>query len=192
MGNDNQTFTVEKDGTVVIKDSEGADVRYVKEADLLAIKGSRDAAERKVRDSEATHTTAIETVRNETETFRQKALQAEAKISGLEERLAAGGSKEELERVKQELEAAKTSGEGLSNKLLGLRRTLITTTYGVPVATVEKKTLDELDTFEEALKAVIGAKGIGNYAAGGGSGGNALTGKSPIELARLAYETSKK
>lgn len=190
-----QTFTVEKvekDGAISLKDSEGKLIRYVKETDLLAVRGGREAAEKRVKDIEATHAASLETVKGEAESTRQKVLQAEAKVTSLEEQIAKdGNSKAELEKLKTELVAAKKSGEELGNKALEYRRAIIVTTYGIPVATVEKKTMTELDHFEEALKAVIGKGGAGNYAAGGGSGGPSLQGKSPMELARMAYETKK-
>jgi Asp-tRNA(Asn)/Glu-tRNA(Gln) amidotransferase B subunit len=192
MGNEvTGTFTAEKDGTIVIKEGDTS-VRYVKESDLLAIKGSREATEKRVKDAEATHAASLESVKNEAESTRQKVLLAEAKVSNLEEQIAKdGNSKAELEKLKIELVAAKKSGEELGSKALEYRRAVIVTTYGIPVATVEKKTMTELDHFEEALKAVLGKGGVGNYAAGGGSGGVSLQGKSPIELARLAYDLKK-
>jgi DNA repair exonuclease SbcCD ATPase subunit len=190
-----QTFTVEKvekDGAVSLKDSEGKSIRYVKESDLLAAKGSREATEKRVKDSEATHAASLEAVKNEAESTRQKVLLAEAKVSNLEEQIAKdGNSKAELEKLKLELVAAKKSGEELGNKALEYRRAIIVTTYGIPVATVEKKSMTELDHFEEALKAVLGKGGVGNYAAGGSAGSASLQGKSPMELARMAYETGK-
>ena len=186
MGNE-MTGTVDKDGALVVKDGD-KEVRYVKETDLLAVKGSRDVSDRRAKELEVTSAAATA----EIESHRQKVLQAEAKVESLEEQIAKGGTKDELAKIKQELEAAKKSGEELSNKALGYRRAIIIGTYGVPVATVEKKTMAELDHFEEALKAVIGTKGIGNYAAGGGGGGaNPLVGKSPMELAQIAYATKK-
>lgn len=189
-GNDTLTGSVDKDGTLVVKDAAGAETRYTKESDLLALKGSRETAEAKIKELEAAQATGGAELKTELETVRQGKLQAEAKISGLEGEIAKGtATAAELATAKAELETAKTSGEGLGNKLLELQRTLIISTYGVPVATVEKKTLQELEVYAEALAAVTG-KALGNYAAGGGGGGTNLDGKTPMELARIAYETS--
>lgn len=184
------TYTVDKDGALVAKGA-GGETRYVKESDLLAVKGSKESLDAKVKELEAKATGGAES-KAELETARQKALQAEAKVSSLEEKIAAGtATAAERDSLKQQLAAAKSSGEGLNTKLLELQRTLIVGTYGVPAATVEKKSLAELEVYAQALADVTGKK-LGNYAAGGGGGGAPdLSGKSPMELARMAYEAKK-
>jgi len=191
---DELTFSVnEKDGTVIAKDKAGAEVRYVKESDLLAIKGSKDGLEKSVKDAENAKATAIAEANSKLDTATSRALQAEAKITSLEERIAQGGSSAaELAKAKADLETAKRSSEVLGNKHLELRRNVIAATYGVPPATVASKDLAALDLYEEALKAVIGDKKLGNFAVGGGGGASALQGKSPIDLARDAYASSNK
>ena len=172
--NDSLTYTANKDGTIAIRDSEGKEVRYAKETDLLAVKGSTEVAEKRAKelsqaaeDSQKTHTAEIATANTNLETTRQQVLQAEAKVSSLEEKVKEGtGSIEELVKVKQELEAAKKGGEELSNKALEYRRQVIISTYGIPADTIKEKTMEQLDYYEEALKAVIATKGIGNYAIG--------------------------
>lgn len=188
MGNE-LTYTEEEDGAIALKDAEGNAVRYVKESDLLAVKGSREGLERAARDAEAAHATNLKEANDKVEAEHQNTLKAEARVSSLEEQIASGSADVgELARLKQELEAAKEAEKGSATKLLELKRTHIVGAYGVPVATVENKSLPELETFEEALKAVMGQKGIGNYAAGGTGGGtNPLEGKHPMELAQMAY-----
>jgi len=193
MGEENATtFTTEKDGTIVVKDGE-ASVRYVKESDLLALKGSKEGIENAVKAAEAARDNAVAEATSKVEIEHQKALQAEARVSSLEDQIRmGGGSAAELVKAKADLEAAKRSSEELGNKHLELRRNVIVATYGVPKETVESKDLTALDLFEEALKAVIGNKAIGNFAIGGGGGGaSALQGKKPYELAVDAYSQSK-
>lgn len=183
------TGTVEKDGVVTIGEGDAA-VRYVKETDLLAVKGSKESA---VASATSDAKAAAEAVAATTlDTEKNKVLQAEAKVTGLEEQITKGGvSEEELTRLKGELETAKTSGESLGTKFLGLKREVIVKAYGVPKETVESKDLAALDGYEEALKAVIGDKNLGNFAIAGGTGGaSALQGKNPMELAVQAYSTS--
>lgn len=189
--NDSLTYTANKDGTIAIRDSEGKEVRYAKETDLLAVKGSTEVAEKRAKelsqaaeDSQKTHTAEIATANTNLETTRQQVLQAEAKVSSLEEKVKEGtGSIEELVKVKQELEAAKKGGEELSNKALEYRRQVIISTYGIPADTIKEKTMEQLDYYEEALKAVIATKGIGNYAIGGGGGGGPAP-SDPLERAK--------
>jgi len=192
MGSEGETtYTANTDGSISVKDADGVETRYAKEADLLAVKGSRDDLQAKldaaVKDRSATDTANVAAA----EVARQEVLKAEAKVTGLEEQIAkGGGTTAELATAKSELETAKKSGEELGNKFLELRRATISQAYGVPRETVDSKDLAALDIYEEALKAVIGQKALGNFAVGGGGGGaNPLEGKSPMELAQLAYAT---
>lgn len=198
MGNETVTGTVdEKEGVLTVGEGEAA-IRYVKEADLLAVKGSKESAVEKAAAeaktaAETAHATAIKEATDAVDTEKNKLLQAEAKVTGLQEQITKGGvSEEELTRLKGELVTAKTSGESLGTKYLELKRDVIVKTYGVPKETVASKDLTALTVYEEALIAVIGDKNLGNFAAGGGGGGAAaLQGKSPQELAQMAYEQSK-
>lgn len=193
MGNE-LTAIAEQDGAVSIKDAEGNTVRYVKETDLLAVKGSKESLESQAKAAEAAREVAVREANEKVEAERQKTLQAEAKVTSLEEQVKTGGaSAEELATAKQALVTAQEAEKGSATKLLELKRTTMIGTYGVPKETVESKTLAELETFEEALKAVIGQKNAGNYAIGGtGGGANPLIGIHPTELARQAYEQGAK
>jgi len=182
----------EKDGTLTVRDSDGKEVRYVKESDLVAVKESRKSKEDVAKEVELATATAIAEANAKLDTEKTRALQAEARVSSLEEKIAKGGvDSAELAKAKAELEAAKKSSETLGNKHLELRRSVIIATYGVPKETVASKDLAALDLYEEALKAVIGDKKLGNFAIGGGGGASTLQGKSPMELAVEAYSHSK-
>ena len=184
----------EKDGTLIVGDGDKA-VRYVKESDLIAIKEGRKSREDVAKEVEAAKAGVLAEANAKLDAEHQKALQAEARVSSLEEQIAqSGGSAAELVKAKADLEAAKKSSEALGNKHLELKRSVIVATYGVPLATVATKNLAALDLYEEALKAVMGDKRLGNFAIGSGGGGGtgALQGKSPIDLARDAYASSNK
>ena len=188
------TGTIGEDKALVIKDSEGKEVRYTLESDLLTVKGSRDDLQGKVDTADKDKVTAVAEATTKAEDANQAKLKAEARVSSLEEQIAkGGGTAEELAEARKQLETAKTSGEELGTKFLDLRRTVIVATYGVPKETVDSKDLAALEVYEEALKAVVGQKKLGNLAVGGAGGGaNALEGKSPMELAQLAYAEPKK
>lgn len=187
------TGTVSEDGSVSIKDAEGKEVKYVPETDLLAVKGGKEGAEKATQAAEAAREIAVKEASDRVAAEHQLVLQAEAKVTGLTEQIAKGGATvEELAKAKQELETAQKSSEELGTKHLELRRSTVIATYGVPKETVESKDLAALDVYEEALKAVIGDKNLGNFAiGGGGAGAAALQGKSPQELAVLAYSQNK-
>ena len=181
----------EKDGTLIVKGADGADVRYVKESDLLAVKGGKESAESAAREAIAARGTAVADATAKVDAGLQRALQAEAKVSSLEETIRLGvGSAAELATAKADLATAKTSSEALATEHLKLRRDIVIQKYGVPKETVESKDLAALTVYEEALKAVIGDKTLGNFAIGAGGSGSTLVGKKPDELARMAYSTS--
>ncbi len=190
---DEVTYAANEDGSISAKGADGVEIRYAKESDLLAVKGSRDELQKRV-DAATTDATANATANTAAaEESRQAVLKAEAKVSGLEEQIAkGGGTTAEVTQLKSDLETAKTSGEKLTGEFLELRRATISQAYGVPKETVDSKNLEELGVFEEALKAVMGNKGIGNFAVGTSGGGtNPLEGKKPLELAQLAYAQQK-
>ncbi|MCK9597427.1 MAG: hypothetical protein M0R06_00225 [Sphaerochaeta sp.] len=185
------TGTVKDDGALEVKDGETV-IRYVKESDLLAVKGGKEAAEKSVKTITAEKEAALAEANTKAETAKQARLQAEALVESLTEKVKNGsGTAAELADAKQKLVAAETSSKEMGNSLLTARRELIVKTYNIPVAAVEGKNLTELATFEEALKAVIGSGKPGNYAFGGGGGAASLSGKSPLELARMAYDNKK-
>ena len=178
------TFTTNPDGTVTVKDSEGKEVRYAKESDLLAVKGSAEAADKKARGE-------IAAAQSNFEQTRTQLLQAEVKVTKLEEDLAKGtGSAAELAEAKRKLEVAEKAVTNLGTRALEYRRTLMVATYKIPVDAIRSKTMEELDLYEDALKAILGSK-VGNFAIGGGGGGATLAGKTPMELARMAYNKPK-
>lgn len=197
MGNTVTGTVDEKDGVLVVGEGDKA-TRYVKEADLLAVKGSRVTKEEATAQAEAAKALALTEAAKDSNTKleaeHQKSLQAEARVTSLEGQIrSGGGTAAELAAAKAELATAKSSSEVLGNKYLELKRDTVMKTYSVPKATVEKKNLQDLELFEEALKAVVGNKSVGNYAAGGGGGGSSpLPSKSPMELAVDAYSSSNK
>ena len=203
------TYTQSKDGAIVVKDTEGKDVRYTKESDLLTVKGSADTAIKavekaaKTAQEEATKaleasSTALDASKAEVaaantkfDETAQKLLQAEAERETLKEEVTkSAGSVVELTKAKADLENATKSVGELTTKALEYRRNVIVTTFGVSADVVKDKTVEQLDAFEEALKAVAAAKGIGNYAAGGATGGGAVPEK-PLDRAKRILAESE-
>ena len=185
------------DGAVTIGEGDGA-VRFVKESDLLALKGSRDGLQEKLdaaakAGGEAT-SDAVKAAEAKAEESRQAGIKAEADISRLTEEVkAAAGNAEKVADITKQLETAQEAGKGSATELLTLRRELIVSQYGVPPEKVAEKSLDELKLYEDALKDIGVLKGAGNLAIGGGNGtAAALEGKNPRQLAVMAYQTSNK
>ena len=161
MSDNELTHVANKDGTISVQDSEGKEVRYAKESDLLAIKGGAEAiktaaetAAKSAEEAQKVNKVEIESANTNLDTSRQDLLKAEAKISGLEDQIKEGaGSSEELVKAKDELKTAKESGEGLITKTLEYRRQIIVAAYGISADTVKEKSMSELDNYEEARKA---------------------------------------
>lgn len=189
-GDGTQTYTVNKDGSFTINGADG-EVRLVKEADLLAVKGSgaqslkdvEDAHKAAVKELEGSHKTALSEAGTKHSESHQEVLRLQARIETLEEEGKSGAtSAEELTKVKQELETAQKAVGDSETKVLEYRRQAIVTGFNVPADTIKDKTSEQLDAFEEALKA-IGSKGTGNYATAPGGGGAPIE-ELPLDRAR--------
>lgn len=149
------------------------------EKDVMALKGKLEKAEERLEAANEAAKTKVdkaelETVRSESEQVRQQLLQAEAKVTGLEEKLQSADTvSTELAGVKPKLETAEAAVKDLTTKVLDYRRAVIVATYSIPADSIKEKTIEQLDNYEEALKAVAAAKTAGNFAIGGGGGGAA-------------------
>ena len=150
--------------------------KFVAESDLIAAKNSLEG---KLSQQQTAHDTAIDAAKLEASTSLQTIATLNAKIKENEEALKTGAVTDtEAARVKQELEASKASIVTLTaeaGRALELRRANLVLQYSVAPDTIKDKTMVELDSFEEALKAVSTAKGgnVGPYALGGGLEGAA-------------------
>jgi len=160
----------------------------ITEKDMMAVKGKLEKAEKQLTDAKSSHKTETEAAESKFNETYQKMLQAEAKVTSLEEQITqSGNSAEELKDVKRKLADAEKSVEGLTSKVLDSRRQTIVATYNIPAESIAEKTMEQLDNYEEALKSVTAAKGVGNYAVGGGGGG-AATPESPLDRANRILE----
>ena len=167
------TYTVNKDGSISIKDGD-KEARFAKEADLLAVKGGLTAAENKLKDSEASWNTKESDYKSQLSQYTDAKLAAEARAKNAEDKVASLNTIQgELTKVKQDLATAKTAGEALTGRALEYRRKLIVSSFSIPEDTVKDKTMEQLDFYEEALKAVGKAKGAGNFVASPGGTGAA-------------------
>lgn len=163
----------------------------ITEKDVMALKSKVEKAEEKLTVANSSHKTELEAAGTKFNETNQKLLQAEAKVTSLEEQISqSGNSAEELKDVKQKLTDAETSVETLTTKVLDSRRQTIVATYNIPAESIAEKTIEQLDNYEEALKSVIATKGIGNFAAGGGGGG-AATPEAPLDRAHRILQEAQ-
>ncbi len=154
-----------KDGKVVVDGK-----AFVAESDLIAAKKSLEG---KLTTQQTAHETAIDAAKLEVSDGQKQIATLNAKITENEEARKSGAVTEEAAaKTKQELETAKSSLETLTNSSLETRRALLVLQYGVTADSIKDKSLTELASFEEAIKAVSTARGggVGPYATGSGIG----------------------
>lgn len=154
-----------KEGSVLVDGK-----KFVSESDLIAAKKS---IEGKLTQAQTVHEQAIDKARIDLSAAQKQIAELSAKAKQMEEASKAAGDTppEDVVKVKQELETSKASMEQISKSALEYRRTLLVLKYGVPEDTIKDKTMAQLDSFEEALKAVSASRGgsVGPYATGGGA-----------------------
>lgn len=156
-----------KDGIVFVDGK-----KMVKESDLIAAKQSLESAAGK---AQTAHNQAMDNIRLELSAAQQQVADLNAKLQKAQESAPGQGATEEVARIKQERDSALTRVETLTTeagKALELKKSLLVALYpGVTAEQLANKTMQELDSYEEALKAITTARGgIGPYAKGGGLG----------------------
>jgi len=155
--------------------------KVVFESDLIAAKESLKTQSDK---AQAVHSEAMDKIRVELSGAQQATAEAGAKLKLAEDARSTGAiSADELAKVRQEVDDAKGVAEKATTISLEYHRKLIAITYQVPIEQLADKDAAQLDSFEEAIKAVTQSRGgPGNYAVGGG--GEGATPKSPMDRAR--------
>lgn len=143
-------YNVEKDGTLVMKEGESV-VRYVKESDLLAIKGANGT---KLKEFEA----QVEGLTRERDTKHQAWLQEQAAHAKTAEQvkefdaLKVKAGEWEVKATTESTERAK-----LEEELTGMKRSQFITFYHAPEDKVKSMTLTQLREAEGTL-ALLGTK----------------------------------
>jgi len=171
-----------KDGRLIVDGK-----KYVAESDLIAAKESlKSAAEQ----AQAAHNEAMDRAKLELSESQAAIAAANAKIQELEKARSSGAvSDEDTAKVKQELEAAISRAEEAESRSLELRRAYLALQYQIPPEQLKEKNMAQLDSFEEALKALATARGgAGPYAIGGGAGGDAP--KTDMDRARALLDAT--
>jgi len=157
-----------KEGSILVDGK-----KMVAESDLIAAKRNLES---KLEQAQTAHTTAIDTAKLELSTAQQQVANLNAELTKAKQASKTGAiPDEEVARVKQELADAKALVGTLQtdvSKALDYRRALLAVQYGVPTDNLANKDMKQLDSFEEALKALAVSRGAGpgNYALGGGGG----------------------
>ena len=174
-----QTYATNTDGTISIT-SDGKAMRYVKESDLLAVKGASDTARKEYESNVAQHNTTLaeaNRVKDEThQTLLKERAAHEQSESGLQELPTLRTKVGELETTNATL----TEGSGkLTEELTGMKRSVFVTQYKVDPEKVKDMGLDQLREAEKNFSLVGFSPNVkpANYdgKVGAGNGGTAPT-----------------
>ncbi len=191
MTEENQTFTVNKDGSISAK-VDGKTVKYVLESDLGAVKSALKDKESEVSKLQV----ELAGTTSKYDTAHQDVLKERAAKELLEKDAKEGATlrTQVAELQTQMAGLTKTSGE-TATKLTERLRGYLTTSYKIDKAKLEGKTLAEMENIESTLH-LTGAMPAtqANYDGKGGNGGSSgdLKGKGPLALAMMGYESSNK
>lgn len=174
-----------KDGAILVDGK-----KMVKESDLIAAKQSLEG---KLETQQTVHNQAIDTVRLELSAAQQNVANLNAELTKAKEASTTGAASDaDVARVKEEVKVAKGEVESANKRILELRVNNIVLTSGgsVTAKQLEGKTLQQLDSFEEALKALATSRGgsPGAYALGGLGGGAAP--QTPLDRAKEVLSTT--
>jgi len=153
--------------------------KLVPEKDLLAMKAAKEGLEQKLKEAEVKLEESEKAHGKSLNEVTSKLYATEASVKKLEEQAAESAkSVKDLAEVKAKLEVTEKKAGEHSAKLLDARKRLVVSQFNIPADTLKDKSLEQLDLYEEALKAVTATKGVGNYAAGGGAGSGAAEAKA--------------
>jgi len=159
-----------KDGMVYVDGK-----KYVKDSDLIAAKESLQG---QMETAQQTHNETVDKLNLQVSDAQQEVAKANAALEEAKKAQGEGAtSAEEVARLKTEAETTKTSLETANTSALDYRRKYIMVAYNIaPDSETGQKLLEkdmpQLESFEEALKALATSRGgPGNYVIGGGSGG---------------------
>lgn len=141
--------------------------KVVYESDLIAAKHSLES---KLESTQSAHEQAIDAARLELSEAQRQVANLNVQLQEAQQARESGATVD-VAKIEQELAAAKGSVETLQQdaaKALEYRREMIATKYSIPVDSLQNKDMKQLDSFEEALKAVSTSRGTspGPYAVG--------------------------
>lgn len=190
MGDENQAYTTNQDGSISISVG-GKTVKYVLESDLGAVKVQLKDSQSEVTKLQTDMAGATTKFDTEHQLVLQERAAKEQFEKDAKEGITLKTKVVELETTVADL--TKVGGE-TTTKLTEQLRTTLQTTYKVDPTKLEGKALTELESIHNALQLTGAAPAAANYdGKGGGDGaGGDLAGKTPLQLAAMGYEQSDK
>ena len=176
------------DGSVNIT-VDGQSVRYVKESDLLNVKGGSEAKAREWETEKASYNTQLaEANRLRDETHQQLLEERAARERLTQSQADYDALKTKAGELESQLGSAKESVSKYEAELAGRLRATLISGYGASEEAIKEKSLEQLRNLEEAAKVFgTGSKGSRPANFDGGSGSNGAP-ESSEERARRIIE----
>lgn len=186
-GDTQPTFKVNQDGSIDLP-IEGKDVRYVKESDLLAIKGSSEAKSKEWETEKASFNTQLAEANRLRDETHQTLLQEQAAKEVLVKQYADYDThKKRVGELEAEVGSHKGSVGKLETELTErLHQTLIQV-YGASEEAVKGQTLDQLRNLETAAKIIGPRVKPAKYDGGPGGPGGGVP-ESSLDRAKRVLE----
>lgn len=187
------TYSTEKDGAIAIT-VDGKHIRYVKESDLLAVKGASETTRSESEKTIAAARAELDEHKRKSDEAHAKLLQEQARREQMEQSLRETDAlKVKAGELETKYSAAETSRKSLEDELTGIKRTTFVEKYKVDSEKVNGMTLDQLREAEKHLS-LVGfnpASKPANY--DGGNGGTPAAGQkvTPLEQARNEIKISR-
>jgi len=185
-----QAENFNQDGSISIK--VGTDtVKYVKESDLGAVKVQLKDKETEV----STLQTNLADATTKYDKEHQSLLQVRTASEQFEKDAKEGAThKTRVGELETEVTGLKTGGEASATKLTDFLRSFLTLNYKIDAEKIKGMTLADLETTEKTLRLTGAVPTPANYDGKGGgvSSPDELKGKSPLALATMGYEQTKK
>lgn len=159
-----------KDGVVMVDGK-----KFVPESQLMAAK---ESLQKDIDKAQQIHNDSVDKLKLDLSASQSDVAKANVALDEAKKaRMSGDISAEELSKIKKEAEDAKANFTAEQTAGLDYRRKYIIAAYSIPATSdvakkLSEKTAAQLDSFEEALKALSTSRGgPGNYAVSGGSGG---------------------
>ena len=181
------TFTFNKDGSIDIP-VEGKPTRFVKESDLLAVKGGMESRVKEWEGKEATFNTSLA----EANRLRDEAHQNLLKVQAEREQLVSNAQesatlKSKVGELEKTIATLREGGSKLELELAGRMRHALATLHGATEEALKDKNLEQLRNLEDAAKILVGGRvRQANY--DGGKVGAVVAPETPLDRTRRIIE----
>jgi len=154
---------------------DGTVIKVVPEADLMAVKTGAEREAGEVKSQLQIAKEQLDAVTRHRDETHGNLLQAQAAKEQLEEQIREGvATKAQMEELQTKLSVNEQVVGSLNSKLLDLKRVNVSIAYGVDASTLQEKTMEQLESLEEALKLVGRPARPATVDVAGGGGGTAV------------------